>query len=96
MGEKQRAMMGLLQWYARRLDVLALNLQVYYPGDDDSDDDESDIDRVLDGLYIGGMRGALDEKGLRQKGITHVVNMASYRSRSSPRIPFSPYGHAHV
>ena len=53
-----------------------MDTQISYP---DSDDDESDIDRVLDGLYVGGMRGAMDENGLRQRGITHVLNMATYR-----------------
>lgn len=56
-----------------------MDTQISYPDSDDSDDDESDIDRVLDGLYVGGMRGAMDENGLRQRGITHVLNMATYR-----------------
>ena len=61
-----------------------MDTQISYPDSDDSDDDESDIDRVLDGLYVGGMRGAMDENGLRQRGITHVLNMATYRYHRAP------------
>mmetsp|Transcript_14578 Transcript_14578/g.34573 ORF Transcript_14578/g.34573 Transcript_14578/m.34573 type:complete len:277 (+) Transcript_14578:39-869(+) len=50
---------------------------VYYP-DGDSDDEDSDIDKVLEGLYVGGMEGAMDATALKRRGITHILNLSTY------------------
>eukprot|EP00961_Rhodomonas_salina_P057287 770197-Rhodomonas_salina.1 len=45
-------------------------LQVYYPEGDDEED--IDIDKVADGLYIGSIEGAAEKSLLDRNGITHM------------------------
>ncbi|KAJ1496379.1 protein-tyrosine phosphatase-like protein [Baffinella frigidus] len=47
-----------------------------YP--DEEDEEDSDICTVMDGLFIGGMEGAADIRGLEARNITHVLNLSNY------------------
>uniref|UniRef100_A0A7S0QWM5 Protein-serine/threonine phosphatase n=1 Tax=Cryptomonas curvata TaxID=233186 RepID=A0A7S0QWM5_9CRYP len=42
---------------------------------------DTDIDKVLPGLYFGGLEGAMDTGYLTKLGITHILNLATYDDR---------------
>ena len=42
------------------------------------DEDDTDIDCVRPGIFLGGMEGAMNVRDLQQRGITHVLCAASY------------------
>ena len=47
-----------------------------FPEHDDEDD--TDIDCIRPGIFLGGMEGAMNVRDLQQRGITHVICAASY------------------
>eukprot|EP00288_Rhodomonas_lens_P016840 CAMPEP_0177716886 /NCGR_PEP_ID=MMETSP0484_2-20121128/14739_1 /TAXON_ID=354590 /ORGANISM="Rhodomonas lens, Strain RHODO" /LENGTH=296 /DNA_ID=CAMNT_0019228927 /DNA_START=65 /DNA_END=952 /DNA_ORIENTATION=+ len=51
---------------------------VYYPEGDDEED--IDIDKVADGLYIGSIEGAAEKSLLDRNGITHILNAENYQT----------------
>mmetsp|Transcript_26433 Transcript_26433/g.60171 ORF Transcript_26433/g.60171 Transcript_26433/m.60171 type:complete len:216 (-) Transcript_26433:3-650(-) len=60
---------------------------IHFPDEDEDEEDGGDIDEVMPGLFLGGMEGAMQHDELRRRGVTHVLNAASYNLSPSAYDP---------